>query len=197
MRITIDSTHPHSIHIIIHICPIWFATRWSDRLGWDRKMMTRRSASSHAAPLDKVGTINRTQSRRLLRKSGIHLLKRKTLGNTLLTALVSVALATSTAGQSYADTSAASSINAYKLYAHSRIYDFTQFICFTVLIDRESHWNPRAVNGHHYGMVQGNSYALRSMDAYTQIDWAIKYIHHRYNGSECRALHHSNVFGWY
>jgi hypothetical protein len=36
-------------------------------------------------------------------------------------------------------------INNYKLYAHSRVGDFKQFICLEKAWTKESNWNPKAV----------------------------------------------------
>jgi hypothetical protein len=41
-----------------------------------------------------------------------------------------------------------------RLYAHSRIVDFKQFICFNKLINAESNWRIDAINGSHYGIGQ-------------------------------------------
>jgi hypothetical protein len=92
--------------------------------------------------------------------------------------------------------SSANQINAYRVYAHERIFNYQQYLCFDLLIQRESHYNDRAVNGNHYGLVQGKSKSLISMSGYQQIDWAITYIHNRYK-SECNALRHSSRYGWY
>jgi hypothetical protein len=35
-------------------------------------------------------------------------------------------------------------INNYKLYAHSRVGDFKQFICLEKAWTQESNWNPKA-----------------------------------------------------
>ena len=158
--------------------------------------MTRRVTCTYSQSLDKVGTINRTQTSSSGRMNLFHALavKRLNLGRTFVIALVSIAVAISTAGHTYADSSAA--VNSYKLYAHSRIFDFTQFICFTTLINRESRWNSVAFNGNHYGLAQGIYKTLWTMDAYKQIDWSIAYIERRYH-NECSALAHSSKFGWY
>ena len=88
-------------------------------------------------------------------------------------------------------------INNYKLYAHNKIFDYTQFECYVQLINRESHWNPHVAPNHgHYGMVQGGSAYLIHKDAYQQIDWSITYIQHRYK-SECKALQNSMRKGFY
>ena len=157
-------------------------------------MTPRRVTCNYPLSLDKVGTMNRTQQTSSGRVNFSHVVKKLNLGKTLLVALVSIALAISTAGHTFADSPEA--VNSYKLYAHSRIFDFTQFICYAELITRESHWNAVAYNGNHYGLAQGIYKPLWRMDAYHQIDWSIQYIQRRYH-NECKALAHSNKYGWY
>jgi hypothetical protein len=82
---------------------------------------------------------------------------------------------------------AASSIDALKLYAHSRIIDYKQFQCFNELITKESNWNINAVNGSHYGLGQMKNPKYKKLDGYSMIDWSIRYQRTRY-GSHCNAL---------
>ena len=44
-------------------------------------------------------------------------------------------------------------IDNYKLYAHSRIVNYEQFLCLSKIIYKESRWNPKAVNGSHFGYL--------------------------------------------
>lgn len=75
----------------------------------------------------------------------------------------------------------------YKLYAHSRIENWTQFVCFHKLIEKEnSTWSPTARNGSHYGIGQMRNENYKKLDGYTQIDWTLRYIKKRY-GSSCNA----------
>ena len=99
----------------------------------------------------------------------------------------------------YAALTTSQQISNYKLYAHNKIFDADQYECYTQLIDRESHWNPKVHNNKgHYGMVQGESKWLSTVDAYQQIDWSLKYISTRYkDGYICAALQHSKSKGWY
>lgn len=86
--------------------------------------------------------------------------------------------------------------NHYKLYAHSRIIDWTEYSCFIKLIHKENRtWNPAARNGSHYGIGQMRSKHYKTLDGYRQIDATLKYIDHRY-GSICKALAHHKK-GWY
>ena len=89
------------------------------------------------------------------------------------------------------------SANHYKLYAHSRIVDWTEFSCFIKLINKENRsWDIKAKNGSHYGLGQMRSKHYRTLDGYSQIDATLKYIHHRY-GSICKAWEHHGRRNWY
>ena len=79
-----------------------------------------------------------------------------------------------------------SNTNQYKLYAHSRIIDAKEYRCLEQLWIKESNWNPAARNGSHYGIPQMRNSKVRSLDAYTQIDWGIRYIKDRYK-TPCKA----------
>ena len=147
--------------------------------------MTRRETPHYAAPLDSVGTMNRTQpgSRRM--KVNIILIGLGLLSSALLPS------------HSYAYSPSAQQIDNYKLYAHNKLYSSKEYECYVELINRESHWNYKANDHHgHYGMVQGESKWLLTVDAYEQIDWSINYIHHRYI-TVCKAFHHSLKLNWY
>ena len=75
----------------------------------------------------------------------------------------------------------------YKLYAHSRIINWTETRCFISLIDRENRqWNPSARNGSHFGIGQMRNTKYRELDGYRQIDWTLRYISHRYQ-TPCKA----------
>jgi hypothetical protein len=80
----------------------------------------------------------------------------------------------------------ANTIDHYKLYAHSRIIQWNEFMCFKDIITKESRWNVNAKNGSHYGLGQMRSKWYRNLDGYRQIDASIKYINARY-GSMCKA----------
>jgi hypothetical protein len=92
-------------------------------------------------------------------------------------------------------------INNYKLYAHSRVGDFKQFICLEKAWHVESRWNPKAVGNRSgtqkvYGIPQIKNEKVRSLDAYTQIDWGLRYINHRYKGDACLMLKHLRKHNW-
>ena len=146
--------------------------------------MTRRYRAQTLQTLDSTGTLERTRPRRFGMKDIIIL-----IGLGLLSSAFNL-------GNSYAYSPSVQQIDNYKLYAHNKLYSSHEYDCYVQLINRESHWNPRAHNGTHYGMVQGNSKWLLTVDAYQQIDWSINYIHHRYL-TVCKALHHSLKMQWY
>ena len=84
------------------------------------------------------------------------------------------------------------------LYAHSHLLLDSEMNCIDKLYDRESHWNPKAVNPHSgaYGIPQGMSTWLRTATARQQILWGIKYAMNRY-GSMCGAYKHWKLKGWH
>ena len=83
-------------------------------------------------------------------------------------------------------TANASDQDMLKIYAHSRIVNYTQFICLSKIIHKESRWNVDAKNGSHYGLGQMRSKHYRNLDGFRQIDATVKYINVRY-GSMCNA----------
>ena len=92
-------------------------------------------------------------------------------------------------------------INNYKLYAHSRVIDFKQFICLERAWTIESNWNPRAIGNREgklkvYGIPQIKNIKVRSLDPYSQIDWGLRYIKHRYSGDTCLMLKHLRKHNW-
>jgi hypothetical protein len=89
---------------------------------------------------------------------------------------------------------------SYKEYALISLdYNFKEYKCLSILYGKESAWNPKAVNGSHYGIPQGRSEYLSKVDGYKQIQWGLKYIqHHRlYQGDVCKALDHWRAKGWH
>ena len=91
---------------------------------------------------------------------------------------------------------AATLADHYKLYAHSRIIDHSQYLCFVKIITKESRWNPKAINGSHYGLGQMRSQWYRNLDPYRQIDETIRYTRNRY-GSMCKAWAFHQLENWY
>lgn len=94
---------------------------------------------------------------------------------------------------------AKASIDALKLYAHSRIVNYKEFQCFNTLITKESNWRVEAINpnGNHFGLGQMRNTKYRNLDGYRMIDWSLKYINHRYSGSSCKAFEHWRKHGWH
>lgn len=73
-----------------------------------------------------------------------------------------------------------------KEYAAVLVDDKTQMSCLSKLYGKESAWNPKAVNGSHYGIPQGRSEYLKDATMEQQIMWGLSYIDNRY-GSPCKA----------
>ena len=84
----------------------------------------------------------------------------------------------------------------YKLYAHSRIIEWNEFMCFKDIITKESRWDVKAKNGSHFGLGQMRSKWYRNLDGYRQIDATIAYITKRY-GSMCKAWHFHQKRNYY
>jgi hypothetical protein len=94
---------------------------------------------------------------------------------TTLTAVLLLSVALPYTSQAY------ESKDELRLYAHSRIVDYKQFICFNKLINAESNWRIDAINGSHYGIGQMRNPKYRNLDGYRQVDWSLKYIKNRYS----------------
>jgi hypothetical protein len=86
--------------------------------------------------------------------------------------------------------------NHYRQWAFMQLNDLDQFYCLDELNYKESRWNPKAKNGSHYGIPQGKSKWLATVDGFKQIDWQLKYIKKRYD-NPCNALSHHKIKGWY
>ena len=90
-----------------------------------------------------------------------------------------------------------STTDMYKLYAHSRLINENQYLCFVAIINKENRsWDVRARNGSHWGLGQMRSTWYRDLDGYRQIDATIKYITNRY-GSMCNAKRHHDRKNFY
>lgn len=75
----------------------------------------------------------------------------------------------------------------YKLHAYNLLLDFEEFQCIVELYEKESNWRPSARNGSHFGIPQGRSRYLATVDGFKQVEWGVKYIKARY-GTPCKAL---------
>ena len=74
--------------------------------------------------------------------------------------------------------------------------------CLDTLATKESNWNFTAVNGSHYGFMQGRSEWLATATPMQQYDWTHRYVSHRYGmiGNEpnyCAALDHWKLHSWH
>ena len=88
------------------------------------------------------------------------------------------------------------SVDQLRLYVHSRVISFNEFICIDQILMQESHYNYLAVNGSHMGIGQMRSKNYQSKDPYTQIDLTIIYTHKRYK-TMCKALAFHHKHGYY
>jgi len=85
----------------------------------------------------------------------------------------------------------------YKEFAYHQLgYNLEQYKCLAALYGKESAWNPDAVNGSHYGIPQGRSVYLSTLNGYEQVQWGLDYIRHRY-GEPCIAWQHFKDKGWH
>ena len=86
---------------------------------------------------------------------------------------------------------------SHKEYAlHLLGYNTKEYKCLATLYGKESAWNPDAKNGSHYGIPQGRSEYLSTLDGYGQVRWGLDYIAHRY-GEPCVALDHWRKYNWH
>jgi hypothetical protein len=85
----------------------------------------------------------------------------------------------------------------YKTYALYLLdWNIKEYKCLATLYGKESAWNPAAVNGSHYGIPQGRSIYLSTLNGYDQVQWGLDYIGHRY-GEPCIAWQHFKDKGWH
>lgn len=91
---------------------------------------------------------------------------------------------------------AATSLDHYKLYLHSKIVSEKQYKCAYYVAHIESRWNYKATNRGHYGLFQMKNAKVKYMNGYQQIDLWAKYVGHRYKGNYCLAMHHLKTRNW-
>jgi hypothetical protein len=85
----------------------------------------------------------------------------------------------------------------YKTYSLYLLdFNYQEYNCLLKLYTHESNWNPLSKNGSHYGIPQGKSEWLKDQDGWTQVQWGLDYIGHRY-GEPCIALNHWSKYGWH
>jgi hypothetical protein len=86
---------------------------------------------------------------------------------------------------------------SYKQYAFYLLdWNVEQYKCLAALYGKESAWQPDARNGSHYGIPQGRSTYLSTLNGYEQVQWGLDYIGHRY-GEPCIAWQHFKDKGWH
>lgn len=129
--------------------------------------------------------------------SGAHTAPLKRIARGVLVALVGAlcfpTAAGSTSSKQYI------SYKEYSLYLLD--FNYKQYDCLDKLYTKESNWNPEAIGnlqGTHqvYGIPQGKSEYLATLNGYEQVQWGLKYIGHRY-GEPCIALAHWQRYGWH
>lgn len=59
-----------------------------------------------------------------------------------------------------------------------------------LIIYKESSYNPKAVNGSHYGLAQGRSKYLKTATPQQQIVWFTKYVYSRYGTCQAALAFH-------
>jgi hypothetical protein len=87
-------------------------------------------------------------------------------------------------------------VDSLRLYAHSRLVNFEQFVCFNKIITKESNWRVNAKNGSHFGLGQMRSQWYRNLDGFRQVDQTIKYIGNRYQ-TPCKAWAFHQRNNWF
>ena len=107
----------------------------------------------------------------------------------IVSALIAVQGASSASAANY-------SKDHLKLYAHSRILIYDEFVCFNRIITKESQWSYPARNGSHWGLGQMRSTWYRDLDPYRQINATLKYITKRYQ-TPCKAWAFHQKRNWY
>ena len=147
---------------------------------------TRRLTSTYANVLGGSGTLS-GQSLSKAHPEPLRRIARGVLAGIGIS-LCFMPLAGSTSPKEYVD------YNTYALY----LLDFNhkEHQCLLKLYGKESAWNPEARNGSHYGIPQGRSTYLGTLNGYDQVQWGLDYIGHRY-GEPCIAWDHFNRKGWH
>jgi hypothetical protein len=59
-----------------------------------------------------------------------------------------------------------------------------------LIIFKESSYNPKAVNGSHYGLAQGRTKYLKTATPQEQIVWFTKYVYSRYGTCQAALSFH-------
>ena len=147
---------------------------------------TRRLTSTYANVLGGSGTLS-GQSLSKAHPEPLRRIARGVLAGIGIS-LCFMPLAGSTSPKEYVD---------YKTYALYLLdFNHKEHQCLLKLYGKESAWNPEARNGSHYGIPQGRSTYLGTLNGYDQVQWGLDYIGHRY-GEPCIAWDHFNRKGWH
>jgi hypothetical protein len=91
---------------------------------------------------------------------------------------------------------------SYKEYALYLLdFNYKEHQCLLKLYGKESAWNPDAIGNLQgtqrvYGIPQGKSEYLSTLNGYDQVQWGLDYIGHRY-GEPCIAWQHFKDKGWH
>ncbi len=93
----------------------------------------------------------------------------------------------------------------YKQYILMTLNNMDQTHCLIDLYTKESNFNPKAQNGSHYGIPQGRSKYLATVNGIKQIEWGKKYIGNRYGWVDkvnnvpnaCAAWEHFKRKNWH
>ena len=88
----------------------------------------------------------------------------------------------------------------YQTYAGSLLTPL-EFSSALTLWNKESNLNPKSVGNREgkykvYGIPQIKNIKVRALDPYSQIDWGLRYIKHRYSGDTCLMLKHLRKHNW-
>jgi len=138
--------------------------------------------------LDRIGTL----SEQSLSKAQPGPLKRIARG-----VLVAIGIALCTMPSAGSTSAVQKEYISYKQYAFYLLeWNIEQYKCLAALYGKESAWQPDARNGSHYGIPQGRSTYLSTLNGYDQVQWGLDYIGHRY-GEPCIAWQHFKDKGWH
>lgn len=85
----------------------------------------------------------------------------------------------------------------WALVAMNHLPSLQESQCWVELIWKESTFNPKAINGSHYGLAQMRNSKVKGLSARKQVRWHMRYLDHRYQGSACKALDHLKTKGWH
>jgi hypothetical protein len=85
----------------------------------------------------------------------------------------------------------------WALVAMNHLANLEESQCWVELIWKESSFNPKAINGSHYGLAQMRNSKVKDLSAREQVRWHMRYLDHRYQGSACKALKHLQTRGWH